>query len=74
MTRNKSQYSLFRIWFGCNRDGELAEGGGEGNGLTLRGKVEGFNEMLSIQHFDLPEGRRSGELMFLSTNASLQEG
>lgn len=52
----------------------MAEGGGEGNGLTLRGKVEGFNEMLSIQHFDLPEGPRSGELMFLSTNASLREG
>lgn len=74
MTLNKSQYSLFRIWFECSRDGELAGGGGKGKGLTLRGKVEGFNEMLSIQHFDLPEGLRSGELMFLSTSASLQEG
>lgn len=60
MTRNKSQYSLLRIWFKCSRDDELAEKGG----LTPRGKVEGFNEMLSIQHFDLPEGMRSGEIMF----------
>lgn len=43
----------------------------EKGGLTPRGKVEGFNEMLSIQHFDLPEGMRSGKIMFLSTNASL---
>lgn len=33
----------------------MAEGGGEGNGLSPGGKVEGFNEMLSIKHFDLPE-------------------
>lgn len=33
----------------------MAEGRGEGNGWTPRGKAEGFNEMISIKHFDLPE-------------------
>lgn len=33
----------------------MAEGRGEGNGSIPRGQAEGFNEMISIKHFDLPE-------------------
>ena len=47
----------------------------------LRGKVGGFNEIISIKHFDLPEviclsscsgTGRSGEIMFLSRDARLR--
>lgn len=49
--------------------------GGVGDGLTPRGKVGMFNEIISIKHFDLPEvpcytscleAVRSGEIMFPS--------
>lgn len=55
--------------------------GDEGSGWTPRGKVGGFNEIISIKHFDLPEARRcsscsgtrpSGEIMFLTRDARLQ--
>lgn len=48
--------------------------------MTPRGKVGGFNEIISTEHFDLPEAIRcsscsgtvrSGEVMFLSRDARL---
>lgn len=59
-----------------NQEGELTR-----SGLTPGGKVGGFNEIMSVKHFDLPEAVccstcsgivRSGE-MFLSGDARLQE-
>lgn len=54
---------------------------GVGRGVvTPRGKVGGFNEIISTEHFDLPEAIRcsscsgtvrSGEVMFLSRDARL---
>ena len=79
MTLNKSQHLLFTIWFEWSRDVESGVGG-EGCVWTPRGKVGGFNEIISIKHFDLPEviccsscsgTGRSGEIMFLSRDASL---
>lgn len=59
------------------------EVGGVGDDLTpVGGDVGGFNEMISIKHFDLPEAPcctsysgnvRSGERVFLSKDARVQE-